>query len=211
LTVHQVSRHEGESGTVPSGAAASTDDFFRYDTPGCLHVETFNRWIQRSGDGTNHGLRRATPVGFRADHLELIADQYTPRRIVSSVRRAAGFRAVGEPPPQVCLALTYQVSASRDLNGVGLLYFASYFSIVDWAVLQLWRTLGRSVESFLGRRVRDRQVCLVANANADDLLDVEVMTYRDASGEDVVDVSLRRGHDGNLLAVARQRITHPAD
>ncbi|WP_027647141.1 LnmK family bifunctional acyltransferase/decarboxylase [Salinispora pacifica] len=211
LTVHQVSRHDGVSGTALSGDTAGTDDFFSYDTPGCLHVETFNRWIQRSGAGTNHGLRRATPVGFRIDHLEQIADEYTPRRIMSNVRRAAGFRSVGEPPPQVRVTLTYQVSASRDLNGVGLLYFASYFSIVDWAVLQLWRSLGRSVAGFLRRRVLDRQVCLVANANADDVLDVEVTMYRDASGEEVVDVSLRRGQDDSLLAVARQRITPPAN
>jgi probable biosynthetic protein (TIGR04098 family) len=210
LTVHHVSRHRGDSGEEPApGGAVGVNDFFRYDTPGSIHVETFNRWIQRSGAGTNHGLRRATPVGFQRNHLDRITDEHTPRRVVSTARKAAGFRTDGEPAPEARLTLTYQVNVNRDLNGVGLLYFASYFSIVDWAVLQLWRSLGRSTDSFLRRRVPDRQICLVANANADDLLDAEVTTYRDRTGEDVIDVTLRR-QDSSLLAVARQRVLHQA-
>jgi probable biosynthetic protein (TIGR04098 family) len=64
-------------------------------------------------------------------HLDRVCDEHTPRRIWAAARKAAGFRAESEPAPEARLALTYQVSASRDLNGVGLLYFASYFSIVD--------------------------------------------------------------------------------
>jgi probable biosynthetic protein (TIGR04098 family) len=112
--------------------------------------------------------------------------------------------------PEARLTLTYQVSASRDLNGVGLLYFASYFSIVDWAVLSMWRSLGRTARSFLRRRVLDRQLCFFANANADDILDVEVTTYRDVAGLDVVDVTLRH-QGGRLLAAARQCILHNPD
>lgn len=204
LTVHQVSR----DGAGPA-AAPGTDGFFRYDTPGCIHVENFNRWIQRSDHGTNHGLRRATPPGFRVDHLERVPDAHTPRRVWSEARKTAGFGAKGEPAPEMRLALTYQVSASRDLNGVGLLYFASYFSIVDWAVLSMWRALGRPAESFLRRLVLDRQLCFLANANADDVLDVEVAARRDGAGADVMDVTMRH-RDGSLLAVARQRILHGA-
>ena len=208
LTVHQVSRDHGVPGDEAArGTAPGVDDFFRYDTPGCIHVENFNRWIQRSGHDTNHGLRRATPAGFQVRHLDQVADEHTPRRIWAEARKMAGFRAEGEPAPEARLTLTYQVSASRDLNGVGLLYFASYFSIVDWAVLCMWRSLGRPASSFLRRRVLDRQLCYIANADADDILDVEVMTYRDVAGLDVVDVTLRR-QDGSLLAVARQRILH---
>lgn len=202
LTVHQVSRDQGAPGAE---AAGGVGDFFRRDTPGSIHVENFNRWIRRSGHDTNHGLRRATPAGFRVDHLEPVADEHTPRRVWAQARRTAGFGAEGEPPPEARLSLTYQVSASRDLNGVGLLYFASYFSIVDWAVLSMWRSLGRSAGGYLRRRVLDRQLCYIANANADDVLDIEVTTHRDAAGPDVVDVVLRH-EDGGLLAVARQRI-----
>lgn len=134
----------------------------------------------------------------------------TPPGAPGEARKTAGFGTAGEPAPEVRLALTYQVSASRDLNGVGLLYFASYFSIVDWAVLCMWRHLGRPASSFLRRRVLDRQLGFIANANADDTLDVEVTSHRDAAGLDVVDVTLRQ-QDGGLLAVARQRILHDPD
>lgn len=208
LTVHQVGRDEGRPGGVAGADGASgVDGFFRYDAPGRIHVENFNRWVQRSGHDTNRGLRRATPAGFRADHLERVPDAYTPRRVWAQARKPGGFRTPGEPEPAARLSLTYQVSASRDLNGVGLLYFASYFSIVDWAVLTLWRSLGRTAASFLRRRVLDLQLCFVANANADDVLTAEVTSHRDTAGHDVVDVTLRH-QDGGLLAVARQVVDH---
>ncbi|RSM81625.1 biosynthesis cluster domain-containing protein [Kibdelosporangium aridum] len=203
LTLHQVNRDTGDT----RAAGCGVDGFFRYDTPRSIHVENFNRWIQRSGHDTNHGLRRATPVGFQLDNLEQVPDEHTPRRVWSQARKNASFRQHSDPAPEAELALTYEVSASRDLNGVGLLYFASYFSIVDWAVLSMWRGLGRSASSFLRRRVLDRQICYIANANADDALDIEVTTHHDAEGLDVVDTTLRH-QDGSLLAVARQRIRH---
>lgn len=206
LTLHQVTRDRG----APAEPARGVDEFFRYDAPGCIHVENFNRWIQRSGHDTNHGLRRATPVGFQVRHLDRIADQYTPRRVWTAARKLAGLRADGEPAAEAQLSVTYRINASRDLNGAGLLYFASYFSIVDWAVLCLWRSLGRPAAGFLSRRVLDRQLCFIANANADEILDVDVTTYRDAGGVDVVDVTLRL-QDGGLLAVARQRIRYVPD
>ncbi|MFE0691707.1 biosynthesis cluster domain-containing protein [Streptomyces sp. JH002] len=211
LTVHRVTR-DGE-GAVPATGPADTDGvdgFFRYDTPGCIHVENFNRWVKRSGHDTNHGLRRATPAGFRADHLPQVPDAHTPRRIWAQARQSASLRTTAEPAPRARLSLTYRVSASRDLNGVGLLYFASYFSIVDWAVLSLWHHLGLESADFLRRRVLDRQLCYLANANADDLLDIEVTTHRDAAGAQVVDVTLRL-RDGGLLAVARQRVDRGPD
>jgi probable biosynthetic protein (TIGR04098 family) len=40
LTVHQVSRDHGDPGDEAArGTASGMDDFFRYDTPGCIHVE----------------------------------------------------------------------------------------------------------------------------------------------------------------------------
>jgi probable biosynthetic protein (TIGR04098 family) len=206
LTLHQVRR----GGAVPPGGAAGGTAgvvayFFRHDALECIHVENYNRWIQRSGHDTNHGLRRATPLGFQVDHLDRVTDEHTPRRRLAEVRKTASLRTAGEPVPRARLALTYQVDPSRDLNGAGLLYFASYFSIVDWAVLRMWRALGRPSGSFLRRRVLDRQLCFFANADADDVIDIEVTTYRDVDGSDLMDVTLRH-QDGGLLAVARQRI-----
>lgn len=204
LTLHLVSRDQvpGVAARPPVGG---TRDFFRYDAPGCIHVENFNRWIQRAGRDTNHGLRRATPPGFQVGHLERVAAEHTPRRVWAQARKLGSFRAEGEPAPHARLGLTYRVDASRDLNGAGLLYFASYFSIVDWGVLRLWHSIGRPPRRYLRRLVLDRQLCFFANADADDLLDIGMTAFCAADGVDVVDTTLRH-QDGSLLAVARQRI-----
>ena len=66
LTLHQVRLDDEIPGQDTAGrVACDEEEFFRYDTPGCIHVENFNRWIQRSGRGTNHGLRRAAPPASR--------------------------------------------------------------------------------------------------------------------------------------------------
>lgn len=206
LTLHRVGR-DGEGPC--DDLARGVPDFFRYDAPSSIHVETYNRWIQRTDRSTNHGLMRATPAGFQIDHLERIAKEHTPRRTWTATRKMATFRSEGEPEPQARLAVTYRVDASRDLNGAGLLYFASYFSIVDQAVLRMWRALGRTTDGFLRRRVLDRQLCFVANADAEDILDLEVTSHRGADGLDVVDVTVRH-QNGNLLAVSRQCIRDTA-
>ena len=110
LTVHRVAR-DGEA----------------------LHVENVNRWISRSRPDTNRDLVRAAPAGFDHHRLPAVPPDLDPRRAYTGARRDLTFRpwAAGGPT----LALEYPVEASRDLNGVGLLYFASYFSVVDWAVL----------------------------------------------------------------------------
>ncbi|GAB3258787.1 LnmK family bifunctional acyltransferase/decarboxylase [Kineosporia babensis] len=208
LTVHRATLASSSSPAEPDGSADDVESFFGYRAPQTIHVENFNRWIQRSGHGTNHGLRPATPAGFRTAHLPVVPDRHTPRRTWASARRNVGFRTEAEPPARATLNLDYQVNASRDLNGVGLLYFASYFSIVDWAVLSLWRSLQRPASAFLSRRVLDRQLCFIANANAEDVLGVQISTFSDTDGTDVVDVAVRRA-DGDLLAVARQRLQHP--
>lgn len=211
LTLHQV-RRDGEihGNDTMSRPECDVAGFFRYDTPESIHVENFNRWITRSRKDTNHGLRRAAPAGFQVRHLERVSDAHAPRQVFSRAQKA-GFRTPSEPVPHARLTLTYRVDASRDLNGVGLLYFASYFSIVDWAVLHMWRSLGRPADRFLRRRVLDRQLCFLANADADDLIDIEVTVHTaDASDIDVVDTTLRH-EDGSLLAVSRQRIQDSND
>lgn len=214
LTLHRVCRDVEDPNEDPNedpdedpneDSARGVPDFFRYDAPGSIHVETYNRWIQRADRSTNHGLMRATPQGFQVEHLERIAKEHTPRRTWTETRKLATFRSEGEPEPRARLAVTYRVDASRDLNGAGLLYFASYFSIVDQAVLRMWRALGRTTDGFLRRRVLDRQLCFVANADAEDILDLEVTSHRGADGLDVVDVTVRH-QNGSLLAVSRQCI-----
>nr|WP_257032536.1 LnmK family bifunctional acyltransferase/decarboxylase [Streptomyces sp. 1331.2] len=92
---------------------------------------------------------------------------------------------------------------SRDLNGAGLLYFASYFSIVDRALLLAWRGLGRDDRSFLDRVVVDQQLCYLGNADAGSPLILTVRQWLRAgdAGSEAFDVVLRDKGTGRLLAV----------
>jgi probable biosynthetic protein (TIGR04098 family) len=132
-----------------------------------LRVENLNRWIARGGSRSNEALVRASPVGFRHRHLPTLpAGHESPRVACGTARTALTFRtdtryADASPPRR----LYYPVDPSRDLNGVGLLYFASYFSIVDRALLDLYRGLGRGDAAFLDRVVVDQQLCYLGNAD----------------------------------------------
>ena len=181
LTVHRVAR-DGEA----------------------LHVENVNRWISRSRPDTNRDLVRAAPAGFDHHRLPAVPPDLDPRRAYTGARRDLTFRpwAAGGPT----LALEYPVEASRDLNGVGLLYFASYFSVVDWAVLRLWRHLGRGTADFLGRAVLDHQLLYLGNADADSVLAIEVGARRVEEAE-VVDTVIRDRDTAEVLAVSTQLVT----
>src|SRR6185369_15834976 len=99
----------------------------------------------------------------------------------------------------------YEIDVSRDLNGVGLLYFASYFAIVDWALLRLWRRLGRSDADFLGRVLLDQQLCCLGNADGARILTAALRRYRPTGGgAEAVNIVLRERETGRVLAVCTQ-------
>jgi len=193
LALHRIRR----DGAGPAGFGP--DDFYRFDDDGCLYVENYNRWIAR-GDvaSSNRELVRSSPVDFRPHLLPELPERYSPRPLCHRAKSLRTFRAdhpdasrhVAVGPPHCA---RYPVDITRDINAVGLLYFAAYFSIVDWALLQLWRSLGRSDRSFLERVVVDQQVCYLANADADCVIDASVQQFEidgDAAHE-LFDVVLR--------------------
>ncbi|HEY6797890.1 MAG TPA: LnmK family bifunctional acyltransferase/decarboxylase [Kineosporiaceae bacterium] len=201
LTVHRLRRDTG--GPVQP---LVPEDFYSYADEDCLYVETFNRWIARSRPDRNTDLVRSSPRGFRHRHLPVLPDGFSPRPVYARARRDGTFVPGGDAA--VRFAIDYAVEPSRDLNGVGLLYFASYFSVVDWAVLRLWRRLGRDHRAFLGRAVLDHQLCYAGNADADAVLRCEV-AWRPGAGAgnpEVVDVVIRDRASDSLLAVSTQRI-----
>ncbi|MBO3744810.1 hypothetical protein J5X84_01930 [Streptosporangiaceae bacterium NEAU-GS5] len=212
LVLHQV-RPEGEQGPVDPRR------FYRFDDPKCVYVENFNRWITRSRPGSNEDLVTSSPSGFRHDHLPRLPAAYSPRLAYHNARTQGTFLD-GPPPGRVPLAppitFEYAVDPSRDLNGVGLLYFASYFSIVDWALLRLWQRLGRDVRSFLGRVVLDQQVCYLGNADAGSVLRIAVDSWRKPGvpGDELVNVVLSdRGRTiavSTLHVLCRQEVSDDA-
>lgn len=210
LTLHRVRREDGRE-----PEPIEPDDFYRYDDESCVYVENFNRWIARSRPDSNHALASSSPVGFRHQHLPTMPDRYSPRGAYSRARTHHSFgpaEAVTDRP-EASFTVDYPVEPSRDLNGVGLLYFASYFSMVDWGLLRLWRHRGRADRTFLGRSVLDHQLCLLGNADADAVIRIELSWRLDPSDprDEVVDAVLRDRGTGAVVAVSRQRIRPDED
>lgn len=215
LTLHRIRRDDG----TPA-EPIEAEEFYRSGDDGCLRVENFNRWISRGRPDSNEGLVRASPAGFRYDHLPRLPEAYSPRRVYTAARTAGTFAPA--PPADGGggggggaanggghrFTVDYPVEASRDLNGVGLLYFASYFAVVDWATLRLWRELGRDHRDFLRRAVLDHQLCYLGNADADAVLRLELSVR--PSGADpayeVVDTVIRDRRRDAVLAVSTQHV-----
>ncbi|MEO3808342.1 LnmK family bifunctional acyltransferase/decarboxylase [Sphaerisporangium sp. B11E5] len=201
LTLHEVRPEGSRAGPV------DPDAFYRFDDPRCIYVENYNRWITRSRPGSNEDLVKSSPVGFRHDHLPRLPDAYSPRRVYNHARNRLTFLD-GLPAGRVPLApgftVDYPVEPSRDLNGVGLLYFASYFSIIDWALLRFWRRLGRDTAAFLDRVVLDHRLCYLGNADADSVLRVSMDAWgtADAPGDEIVNLVIRDRDSGRTLAVS---------
>ncbi|MFB6888415.1 LnmK family bifunctional acyltransferase/decarboxylase [Kitasatospora sp. NPDC056327] len=203
LTLHRIGRSAGAA-----SGPLEPEDFYAFADPDCLYVENFNRWVARGDGPSNAGLVRASPPDFRHEHLPELPERFSPRHAYGRARReltfhdheADGDRLVTE------LDVDYEVDPSRDLNGAGLLYFASYFSIVDHGLLRLWRGLGRDDRSFLDRVVVDQQLCYLGNADAGRPLTVRLRHWRRPDGGEAVDVVLRDRDPDRLLAVCSLRL-----
>lgn len=170
--------------------------------PGCLYVRTFNRWIQR-GDAGNRELHSAAPQGFRHQHLPQPAAQHSPRLAYDAARRQGGFVPAGAEPRESC-TLDYEVDMGRDLNGVGLLYFASYFEIVDSALARMWRRMGRSDDAFLARVLASQRMVFLGNTDAGAALSIELRRWvaADDAARESFTVRVLERDTGRLLAIA---------
>lgn len=205
LALHRIARSpEGQEERADAIVAPEPGRFYARPDDGCLHVESFNRWISRSGERTNRDLVRGSPAGFRHRHLATLPEERSPRLACRRARSALTFREGDFRDLGPDVEVEYRVDPARDLNGVGLLYFATFFSIVDWALLQLWRRLGRSDQAFLRRVVVDQQLCYLGNADAGAVLVASVRRCAPAGDDsrELVDVVLRDREDERLLAVS---------
>jgi probable biosynthetic protein (TIGR04098 family) len=209
LTLHRVER-TGEAG-APAPPSFSPDEFYENPRPGCLYVENFNRWVTRGGQPGNETLRKASPPGFRHEHLPALPGRYSPRIRYARAREARTFRDPG--PDDHCdvlakdLAVDYPLDVSRDFNGVGLVYFAAYFAILDWALLRLWRELGRSDRQFMDRVILEHQVCYLGNADVGATLTITMSARRSAGDHsELVDSVIRERGTGREIAISTMHL-----
>lgn len=205
LTLHEIARADGGD---PDGTAIDCAQFYERPQAGRLYVETFNRWLTRSAARSNERLVASSPADFRFEQLPSLPRPYSPRPIYAAARRQLTFATDLPAEPVRRLRFDYPIDVSRDINGVGLVYFASYFAIVDGAIFRLWRELGRDVASFLLRVVVDLQICYLGNVNADTVLAIDVALRRPPAGgeTEVFDVVLRVQETARLIAVVTVRV-----
>lgn len=203
LTLHRISRPSNDGA---SQRPVDPVEFYERRDADCLYVESLNRWITRSRPG-NEGLVKSSPEGIVTSHLPVLPDRYSPRIVYDVARKAETFHDVASPhyePVVEEYALEYTIDAARDLNGVGLVFFASFASIIDSALLKLWKHLGRDVQSFVTRVVRDRQICYTANAEVDSTLRIAFRSWRrrDDPREEIFNVVIRDAARDRLVLVA---------
>ena len=190
----------------PTGDAAATidpDTFWDAVGPGELRAEQINRWISHTGT-SNENLEGSAPAGFRVDRLAPTPEQAPSRRRVLIARRSGSFRPEGLTQVGPTLTLDYEVDPARDLNAVGLLYFAAYFGIIDWAVGRAWSAWGRDVPTFLNRVIEDIELLYEGNADPAARLQVDVTRWQGEENVEYIDVTLRQ--PGRVVAVSTQRL-----
>jgi probable biosynthetic protein (TIGR04098 family) len=189
------------------GAGLDPEEVYEMPHPECMYAENLNRWIARGRPDSNRGLTETVPCDFAYADLPRLPNQFSPRTLVGRARNAGSF-CTPEPPGFTIAgnerSFEYTLDAVRDINGVGLVYFASYFSIFDTALLRLWRELGRSERQFLQRRVIDQKVGFFGNADLGSLFTITARRWQNVADplSEIADLELRDSTTGRLLAVA---------
>jgi probable biosynthetic protein (TIGR04098 family) len=154
-------------------------------------------------------LRVSTPANGRIDRVPSLADEPDSYRLVKTAQRAGGF---GEPPAGARrlwaddFSRDYPIDPDRDLNGVGLLYFANYVALLDSAErAALEERAGLAAEHLDGRVTVRRRVAYYGNACSSDRLRITVEAYtlgNVADGRFRVHHRVHRISDGRLIALA---------
>jgi len=135
----------------------------------CLYVESLNRWITRSRPASNEALVRSSPEGIVTRHLPVLPDRYSPRLSYDMARKAETFHDLASPDYEPVVeeySFDYTNRRGARPQRRQAVFFASFVSIIDSHLLKLWKHLGRDVQSFLDRVVRDRRICYTANARS---------------------------------------------
>ncbi|MEO0443972.1 MAG: LnmK family bifunctional acyltransferase/decarboxylase, partial [Pseudomonadota bacterium] len=171
LTLHRISAVDRQ---LPP--TLSTQEVLHERLPACLYVQNFNRWIQRGAAG-NTALYTASPEGFQYQLLPEVSQEHSPRLAYDLARRQGAFPLEETYEKTDQWIIHYDVDMARDLNGVGVLYFASYFSIVDTTLAKVWLKVGRDARSFFSRVIKNQRVCFLGNTEAGTRLSIKVCRY----------------------------------
>jgi probable biosynthetic protein (TIGR04098 family) len=185
-------------GTLPSALPALL--------PPAPRVRLSNVFV-REGAGPDD-LRVTTPVSGRLDDVPASATEPDSYRLVKEARqRGSFFEKPGDATPlwgPEPVRVSRPIDPDRDVNGVGLVYFANYVTFADAAErAALVEHGGFTPVALDARRTLRRRIGFYGNAQRHDVLHVDVAAWR-LSSPDVrllVDCQIRRGADDRLIAV----------
>jgi probable biosynthetic protein (TIGR04098 family) len=153
-------------------------------------------------------LRITFPANGRVEDIPASAAEPDSYRIIKEARHAGHFFA---PPPGAtplwsgARSVSYRINPDRDVNGVGLIYFANYVAFMDLAERTALEETGRWRPTDLdGRVTLRRRIGYYGNAQRHDTLVIEVEAFElpPPSGRLLLHYRIRREGDGRLIAVS---------
>lgn len=154
-------------------------------------------------------LRVATPVNAPVDRIPALEREPDSYRIVRAARAAGTLLSPAiESTPlwREPFSRVYPINPDRDLNGVGLLYFANYVAFLDAAERDALReAAGLSPTQLDGRVTVLRRIAYYGNARSSDRLQITVEAHALdglATGRLRVQHRVHRESDGRLIALA---------
>jgi probable biosynthetic protein (TIGR04098 family) len=203
LALHRISRSQPSDAAV---APFEPEEFYERPRDDCIRIESFNRWVSRPQSQSNENLVVASPPDFAHRHLPELPERYSPRRVYDPARVHHSFapELAGAPTSADERRMEYRIDVTRDINAVGLVYFAAFFSIVDRAVLDLWRHLGRGDAAFMNRIVMDQKITYLGNVDVDSVLLTRARVWEGAgeAGCDIFNVIVGERDSGRVIAVS---------
>jgi len=152
-------------------------------------------------------LRITFPANGRVEDIPAAAVEPDSYRTIKEARHAGHFF----PPPADATPLwtgarsvPYRMNPDRDVNGVGLIYFANYVAFMDVAERTALEEAGRRPTDLDGRVTLRRRIGYYGNAQRHDTLviDVEAFALPASPARLLLHYRIRRDTDGRLIAVS---------
>lgn len=172
--------------------------------PSAPRVRLSNVLVRRGGGADD--LRITVPVNAQIENVPVSAEEPDSYQRIKEARRLGRFHdgpADATPLWEGTRTVAYPINADRDINGVGLVYFANYVAFMDYAERNVLEASGAFTPDALdGRRTCWRRIGFYGNALCHDVLLVDVEALAAPGGRLVLHHRIRRQGDGRLIAVA---------
>jgi probable biosynthetic protein (TIGR04098 family) len=178
--------------------------------PACIRMS--NVFVQKLA-GPDH-LRVSAPANLDLSRFPRVESPPGSHSLVQRVRSEGRFpKTPGREARRFGPAgfhFRYPINPDRDINGLGLVYFANYITFLDMAERELLRRTGFCAPRIDGRSLVEREIAYYGNARSTDTLSIEVEAalLEDAPGvppeAELVrfDYRVRRESDGRLVCIS---------